>query len=58
MGSAYLVGGNAVLHCSSKTNSIVLTNLSGRFLWALKSRIMPYRAEFVPQELVAPYLVN
>lgn len=58
MGSAYLVGSDAVLHCSSKTNSIVLTNLDGRFLWALKSRIMPYRAEFVPQSQVAPYLVN
>lgn len=58
MGSAYLVGPAAVLHCSSKTNSIVLTDLNGRFLWALKSRILPYRAEFVPQERVAPYLVN
>lgn len=58
MGSAYLVGRDAVLHCSSKTNSIVLTRLDGRFLWALRSRIMPYRAEFIPQKLVAPYLVN
>ncbi|MHA4739710.1 aryl-sulfate sulfotransferase [Dyadobacter sp. MSC1_007] len=58
MGSAYMVGTDAVLHCSSKTNSIVLTNMEGRFLWMLKSMIMPYRAEFIPHEKVAPYLVN
>lgn len=58
MGSAYMVGDDAVLHCSSKTNSLILTNLDGRFLWAVKSRIMPYRAEFITQEQVYPFLVN
>ncbi|WP_426295638.1 aryl-sulfate sulfotransferase [Dyadobacter endophyticus] len=58
MGSAYLVTGETILQCSSKTNTVVLTNREGRFLWMLKSRIMPYRAEFIPGNLVAPYLVN
>lgn len=58
MGSAYLVTDKAILQCSSKTNTVVLTNKEGRFLWMLKSRIMPYRAEFIPGNLVAPYLVN
>jgi arylsulfate sulfotransferase len=58
MGSAYLVAPDAILQCSSKTNIIVLTNAAGRFLWMLKSQVMPYRAEFVPGNLVAPYLVN
>lgn len=58
MGSAYLVAPDAILQCSSKTSTIVLTNAAGRFLWMLKSQVMPYRAEFVPGNVVAPYLVN
>jgi arylsulfate sulfotransferase len=58
MGSAYLVDGNAILQCSSKTNTVVLTDEKGKFLWMLKSQIMPYRAEFIPGSSVAPYLLN
>ena len=58
MGSAYQVDSDAVLQCSSKTNTIVLTNKAGRFLWMLKSSIMPYRAEFIKKEQLLPYIIN
>lgn len=41
---------DAILQCSSKTNTVLLTNKAGRFLWMLKSNIMPYRAEFIRKE--------
>jgi arylsulfate sulfotransferase len=58
MGSAYQIDRDAVLHCSSKTNTVVLTNKAGRFLWMLKSSIMPYRAEFIKGDQLLPYIVN
>lgn len=58
MGSAYQVDNDAVLQCSSKTNTIVLTNKAGRFLWMLKSSIMPYRAAFIKKEQLLPYIIN
>ncbi|TDE12759.1 aryl-sulfate sulfotransferase [Dyadobacter psychrotolerans] len=58
MGSAYQVDRDAILQCSSKTNTVVLTNKAGRFLWMLKSSIMPYRAEFIKKEQLLPYIVN
>ena len=56
MGSAYFVGDSTVLHSSSKKNIVVLTNLEGRYLWVLRTGFMPYRAEFIPAERLAPYI--
>jgi hypothetical protein len=58
MGSAYMVNDTAVLHTSSKRNTIVLTNLTGKFLWAMKSNMMPYRVEFLSKERLKPYIIN
>lgn len=55
MGSAYLVNDTAILHSCSKRNSVVLTNLKGTFLWALKTGFMPYRVEFIPGDGVKRY---
>ena len=56
MGSAYNVTDSAVLVSSSKKNSVVLTTLEGRYLWLLRTGFMPYRAEFIPAELLMPYI--
>jgi arylsulfate sulfotransferase len=56
MGSAYFVSESAVLISSSKKNTVVLTNLEGRYLWLLRTGFMPYRAEFIPAELLMPYI--
>jgi len=58
MGSSYLIGDSAVLHCSSKTNTVVLTDIDGRVLWQLSSTFAPYRAEFIGDEKLAPYISN
>jgi arylsulfate sulfotransferase len=56
MGSAYFVTDSTVLISSSKKNTIVLTNLEGRYLWLLRTGFMPYRAEFIPPDLLRPYI--
>ncbi|NML22362.1 PQQ-binding-like beta-propeller repeat protein [Pseudoflavitalea sp. G-6-1-2] len=58
MGSAYLINDTTVLHTCSKRNTVVLTNLSGRFLWAMKTGIMPYRVEFIPAKDLEPFIVK
>lgn len=59
MGSSYLVGDTSLLVCSSRHKTVVLTNLKGDFLWKLCSNsIMSYRAEFIPGEILAPYLMT
>ncbi len=58
MGSSFLITSDSYLQCSSKTNSVVLSNTEGRLLWLLKSNFMPYRAEFVSGKQVNPYLSN
>jgi len=57
MGSSYLINGNTLLVCASKHKTIALTNLEGVFLWRLTSNnFMSYRAEFIPQNTLQPYL--
>lgn len=50
MGSAYLVDHNSILQCSSKRNTVLLTNRQGHPLWRLRCSFIPYRAEFIPKE--------
>ena len=57
MGSSYLINDTSLLVCASRHKTVVLTNLEGSFLWQLKTnRITSYRAEFIPREMLAPYL--
>ena len=58
MGSAYMVNDSSILICCSKKNTVALTNLKGRFVWALRTGFMPYRTEFVPTERVKSYFTN
>jgi hypothetical protein len=56
MGSAFMVSDSTVLHSSSKKNTIVLTDLRGRYLWLLRTGFMTYRAEFIPSDRLMPYI--
>lgn len=56
MGSAYYVNDTSVLHTASKRNTVVLTNMKGRFLWALRTGTTPYRAEFLTASQLSPYI--
>lgn len=56
MGSAYMVNDTTVLCCCSKRHITVLANKQGRLLWTLNSGIPPYRAIFLNEEDVNPYL--
>lgn len=59
MGSAYMAGDSAMLICASKRNSVLLTQPDGTYLWLMNtSGISPYRAEFIPEDSVKPYLVQ
>jgi hypothetical protein len=59
MGSSYLIDDTSLLVCASRHKTVVLTNLQGFFLWQLKTnRIASYRAEFIPKEMLAPYLTK
>ena len=57
MGSSYLIDDTTLLVCSSRHKTIYLTNLVGDFLWKLSNdNMMSYRAEFIPEESLTPYL--
>ncbi len=57
MGSSYLINDTSLLVCASRHKTVALTNLQGSFLWQLKTnRITSYRAEFIPREMLAPYI--
>jgi hypothetical protein len=57
MGSTYLVNDTSLLVCSSRHKTVTLSNLTGSFLWQLKTnRITSYRAEFISGEELKPYL--
>jgi hypothetical protein len=47
MGSSYMINDSTILSCSSKSNSIVLTNIKGDILCEISTDISPYRAEFI-----------
>lgn len=57
MGSSYMVGDSTLLLCASRQKTVALTNLRGTLLWQLvSSRVVSYRAEFIPCEKLAPYI--
>jgi hypothetical protein len=59
MGSSYLINDTSLLVCASRHKTVALTNLEGSFLWQLKTNgLASYRAEFIPRDMLAPYLNN
>lgn len=58
MGSSYLLENKYLLQCCSKKNSVVLTDMNGIYVWLLQTGLLPYRVEFIPKELLEPYIVN
>ncbi|WP_158267064.1 aryl-sulfate sulfotransferase [Chitinophaga niastensis] len=58
MGSSYLINDTTLLQCATKRNTVILTNLQGRFLWLLKTGMSSYRAAFIPAEKLAPYIAQ
>lgn len=50
MGSAYLLPNGNLLQTSSKTGSIMVTDLSGKVLWESIMAYAPYRAVYIPAE--------
>ncbi len=46
-GSAYLIGDDKVLFCSSRTNNLIITDLEGHILWQLHSTESFYRAFYI-----------
>ena len=57
MGSAYMINDTSILCCCSKKHITLLTDRKGVLLWTMEAAIPSYRAEFLKQEQVSPYLV-
>ena len=58
MGSGYLLPNENLLQCSSKTGSVMVTDLQGKILWELNSYFVPYRAEYVPSDTWNTFFVR
>jgi arylsulfate sulfotransferase len=58
MGSAYLLPNDNLLQTSSKTGTVMVTDVNGNILWQLNSYFVPYRSEYVPDELWKKYFVK
>lgn len=56
MGSAFLMDNNNILHTSSKTGGVVVTDQRGKLVWQLNSHFIPYRAEYVPASTWATFI--
>lgn len=58
MGSGYLLPNDNILQASSKTGSVMVTDINGKILWELNCYFVPYRAEFVPPGIWDEYFVK
>ncbi|MGE7777168.1 aryl-sulfate sulfotransferase [Chitinophaga sp. NPDC101104] len=58
MGSAYLVGRDHILQCSSKKNTVMLTDKLGTPRWHLRCAFIPYRAEFIPRSALPDFTAD
>ncbi len=58
MGSAYLLPNGNLLQTSSKTGTVMVTDIKGMILWELDSYFVPYRAEYVPASFWNNYFVR
>jgi hypothetical protein len=48
-GSAYLIGEDKLLFCSSRTNNLVITDLEGSILWQIRSSESFFRAYYIDE---------
>lgn len=55
MGSAYMAGPDHILQCSSKKNTVMLTDKQGTPIWNLRCAFIPYRAEFIPEAVLGDF---
>ncbi len=58
MGNAFLLPNNNILQTSSKTGSVMVTDINGKILWELNCYFVPYRAEFVPPDIWDNYFTR
>ena len=58
MGSAYLLPNGNLLQTSAKTGTVMVTNDKGLILWELHASFVPYRTEYVPEEIWNKYFVR
>ncbi len=58
MGSAYVLPNGNLLQTSSKTGTVMVTDLKGKILWELNSYFVPYRGEYINDELWNKYFVK
>ncbi len=56
MGSAYMINDTTVLCCCSKKHITLLSDRKGVLLWVMEAAIPSYRAEFLKEDQVSPYL--
>lgn len=57
MGSSYLLPNDNILQTSSKTGNVLITNKDGGVLWVLNTYFIPYRAEYVPENVWQNYIL-
>lgn len=56
MGSSYLLPNKNILQTSSKTGNIFISDKNGEILWLLKTSFIPYRAEYVSDNVWQNYI--
>ncbi len=57
MGSAYVLPNGNLLQCSSKTGTVMVTDQTGNILWQLNAYFVPYRAEYIPNQVWNKYFL-
>lgn len=58
MGSAYVLPNGNLLQTSSKTGTVMVTDMKGKILWELNCYFVPYRSEYIPDELWDKYFMK
>lgn len=56
MGSAYMINDTSILVCCSKRHIVVLTDRKGTLLWTMETAVPTYRAQFIRNKELTPYL--
>ncbi len=58
MGSAYVLPNGNLLQTSSKTGTVMVTGDKGNILWELHCYFVPYRAEYIPNDVWDKYFIK
>lgn len=58
MGSAYVLPNGNLLQTSSKTGTVMVTGDKGNILWELNCYFVPYRAEYIPNDVWDRYFIK